>query len=183
MKRRGVSYTEILVAITIFSLGVVPLMLSLGNSFEATAFNSHHTRALEYNVQLIEEISATLPTKVGVAQYPSSEEGGTVKTSLEVLHEEIKGMLEKRSESSQNTSNQRGIYHLAEWDNENENFDFSGYDYDTQVDKRFYRTVEVGDLEGSPGDEIRRFEILVRCFNQRTDDEIARDTLVVNLKI
>lgn len=64
MKKRGVTYTEILVAITIFSLGIVPMLLSLGDSFEKTIYNRSYTKALEYNRQLFEEIKTSLPRRL-----------------------------------------------------------------------------------------------------------------------
>ncbi|GLI57465.1 hypothetical protein PM10SUCC1_29790 [Propionigenium maris DSM 9537] len=178
MKKRGVTYTEILVAITIFSLGIVPLMLSLNSSFEATVFNRDYTKALEYNAQLIEEISAMMPTKVGIDQYSSA---GT-SSSREVLYSEVKDMLEKRSENSTNTNSKKGIYHLVKWNDESQRFDFSQYNYQEDVDKSLYRIVEVGDLNGNPEDEVREFDVFIRCYNANDNEDFVEDKMVINLK-
>ncbi len=178
MKKRGVTYTEILVAITIFSLGIVPLMLSLNSSFEATVFNRNYTKALEYNAQLIEEISAMMPTKLGIDQYSPT---GT-RSSREVLYSEIKGMLEKRSEDSTNTNNKKGIYHLVKWDEQSQRFDFASYNYQEGVDKSLYRVIEVSDLKGDPEDEVREFDVLIRCYNASDNEDFVEDKLVINLR-
>ncbi len=178
MKKRGVTYTEILVAITIFSLGIVPLMLSLNSSFEATVFNRDYTKALEYNAQLIEEISAMMPTKLGIDQYSPT---GT-SSSREVLYSEVKGMLKKRSEDSTNTNNKKGIYHLVKWDEQSQGFDFASYNYQEGVDKSLYRMIEVSDLKGDPEDEVREFDVLIRCYNASDDKDFVEDKLVINLR-
>lgn len=178
MKKRGVTYTEILVAITIFSLGIVPLMLSLNSSFEATVFNRNYTKALEYNAQLIEEISAMMPTKVGINQYSPA---GT-SSSREVLYSEVKGMLEKRSEDSTNTNNKKGIYRLVKWNEQSQRFDFASYNYQEGVDKSLYRVIEVSDLKGDPEDEVREFDVLIRCYNANDKEDFVEDKLVINLR-
>jgi len=145
MKKRGVTYTEILVAITIFSLGVVPLMLSLNSSFEATVFNRDYTKALEYNAQLIEEISAMMPTRV-------AKDSGNLDayTDLEELYTDVTSMLEERDEESAST---KGIYQLAEWDTGVNKFQFVG---DKVIDRNFYRKINlIQEVETEGGDMVR----------------------------
>lgn len=145
MKKRGVTYTEILVAITIFSLGVVPLMLSLNSSFEATVFNRDYTKALEYNAQLIEEISAMMPTRV-------AKDSGDLDayTDLGELYTDVTSMLEERDEENAGT---KGIYQLVEWNTSVNRFQFVS---DKLLDQSFYRKINlIQEVETEGGDMVR----------------------------
>ncbi len=130
MKKRGVTYTEILVAITIFSLGVVPMLLSLGDSFEKTVYNRSYTKALEYNRQLFEEIKTSLPRRL------SDEEP-------EVYRDRIVTTLKSRDESQQKKS-----YFKAKLDDGT--YQFDGND---TMDSSIYRRIEVGVPEDNTYDE------------------------------
>ncbi len=145
MKKRGVTYTEILVAIAIFSLGIIPLMLSLNSSFEATVFNRDYTKALEYNAQLIEEISAMMPTRV-------AKDSGNLDayTDLGELYKDVASMLEERDEENAGT---KGIYQLVEWNPDISKFQFVG---DKLLDQSFYRKINlIQEVETEGGDMVR----------------------------
>lgn len=145
MKKRGVTYTEILVAIAIFSLGIIPLMLSLNSSFEATVFNRDYTKALEYNAQLIEEISAMMPTRV-------AKDSGNLDayTDLGELYKDVASMLEERDEENADT---KGIYQLVEWNLDVNKFQFAD---DKLLDRSFYRKINlIQEVETEGGDMVR----------------------------
>ena len=145
MKKKGVTYTEILVAITIFSLGVIPLVLSLNTSFEATVFNRDYTKALEYNAQLMEEISTMMPTRV-------AKDSGNLDayTDLGELYTDVTLMLEERDEENAGT---KGVYQLAEWDTTSNKFQFVS---DEAVDRSFYRKINlIQEIETESGDMVR----------------------------
>ncbi|WP_319204107.1 hypothetical protein [uncultured Ilyobacter sp.] len=163
-KKLGTSYTEVLIAISIFLVGVIPLLASLNSSFEATIYNKNFTKALEYNRQLMEEISSYLP--IEVSGYDD----------LEDIYDEIEEMCEARSESSA-----KGIYKIPDWDGSDFDFDKDSDSdgiKDKLVDDSMYRTVEVGSFtEGT--DES--FDVTVTSYLTRNNEYIAKSILKINL--
>ncbi|WP_321329477.1 hypothetical protein [uncultured Ilyobacter sp.] len=156
-KKLGTSYTEVLIAISIFLVGVIPLLASLNSSFEATIYNKNFTKALEYNRQLMEEISSYLP--IEVSGYDD----------LEDIYGEIEEMCEARSESSA-----KGIYKIPDWDGSYFNFD-----EDKLVDDSIYRTVEVGSFDEGSDDS---FDVTVTSYLTRNDEYLAKSILKINLE-
>jgi hypothetical protein len=157
-KKLGTSYTEVLIAISIFLVGVIPLLASLNSSFEATIYNKKFTKALEYNRQLMEEISSYLPTEVS----------GYV--DLGTIYDEIEDICRERSESKSET---KGIYKMPDWDGST--FTFSN---DKLVDDSMYRTVEVGDFDEDTDDS---FDVTVTSYLTRNDEYLAKSILKINL--
>lgn len=164
MKKRGVTYTEILVAITIFSLGIVPLMLSLNSAFEATVFNRDYTKALEYNAQLMEEISAMMPTKV-----PQSNESSKGYKDLDELAEDVRGMVVKRSEKSIDTE---GIYSVVQWNGSGFNFSSSKL-----IDSRMYREIKVEGIRGDSDEGKLKMDIEIDTYKIIGDKTIEDDLI------
>jgi len=157
-KKLGTSYTEVLIAISIFLVGVIPLLASLNSSFEATIYNRNFTKALEYNRQLMEEISSYLPTEVS-----GYDDLGTI-------YDEIEDICGERSESKSET---KGIYTMPDWDDSD--FDFAE---SKLVDDSIYRTVEVGSFtEGT--DES--FDVTVTSYLTRNNEYLAKSILKINL--
>lgn len=168
MKKRGVSYIEILVAVAIFSVGIVPLMLSLGHSFEASVYNRDYTRAMEYNLQLMEELGTILPTKLGLSKYSGIQGTGS-------LEEDVTSLVEARSED---VPSQRGIYKVVDW--KDGSFDFTNGDIEGH---NMYRKIIV--REGIGNDEtgmvVMPVDIEVRYVN--TDEIIVESSMLINLGI
>ena len=153
-KKLGTSYTEVLIAISIFLVGVIPLLASLNSSFEATIYNRNFTKALEYNRQLMEEMSSYLPTEVSGYD------------DLDEIYDEIEEIFTARRETD-------GIYKMPDWDGTD--FDF---DEDKLVDDSIYRIVEVGDFDEDTDD---RFNVTVTSYLTRNDEYLAQSVLKINL--
>ncbi len=153
-KKLGTSYTEVLIAISIFLVGVIPLLASLNSSFEATIYNRNFTKALEYNRQLMEEMSSYLPTEVSGYD------------DLDEIYDEIEEICTARRETD-------GIYKMPDWDGTD--FDF---DEDKLVDDSIYRIVEVGDFDEDTDD---RFNVTVTSYLTRNDEYLAQSVLKINL--
>ncbi|WP_320045751.1 hypothetical protein [uncultured Ilyobacter sp.] len=163
-KKLGTSYTEVLIAISIFLVGVIPLLASLNSSFEATIYNKNFTKALEYNRQLMEEISSYLPTEVSGYD------------DLDEIYDEIEEMYVARSESSAN-----GIYKMPDWDGSDFDFDEDSDSdgiKDKLVDERMYRTVDVGTFNEGTDDS---FDITITSYLTRNDEYLAQSILKINL--
>ena len=160
-KKLGTSYTEVLIAISIFLVGVIPLLASLNSSFESTIYNKNFTKALEYNRQLMEEISSYLPTEVSGYD------------DLEDIYDEIKKICEDRSESSA-----KGIYKMPNWDGSDFDFDEDSDSdgvKDKLVDDSMYRIVEVESLSSDS------FDVTVTSYLTRNDEYLAKSILKMNL--
>jgi len=151
-KKLGTSYTEVLIAISIFLVGVIPLLASLNSSFEATIYNKNFTKALEYNRQLMEEISSYLPTKVSGYD------------NLDAIYSEIATIYTARSETD-------GIYTMPDWDDSD--FDFAE---SKLVDDSIYRTVEVDESLSSGS-----FNVEITSYLTRNDEYLAKSILKINL--
>lgn len=172
MKKKGITLTEILVAVTIFSLGIVPLMLSLNSSFKATVFNRDYTKAMEYNAQLIEEIAAMMPTKVSEEDYGDLEE----------LKKQVERVVEARSE---NNATKKGIYPVLEGSGSNNSFNFKFDEIpSTKVDHKFYRVVKVVDEKISAAEEEESITLNMRIDNLYTKDNklVARSNFAIKLE-
>lgn len=162
-KKLGTSYTEVLIAISIFLVGVIPLLASLNSSFEATIYNKNFTKALEYNRQLMEEISSYLPTEVSGYD------------DLEDIYDDIEDICTARIETD-------GIYKMPDWDGTDFDFDKDSDSdgvKDKLVDDSMYRTVDVGSFtEGT--DES--FDVTVTSYLTRNNEYIAKSILKINLE-
>ncbi|WP_319369863.1 hypothetical protein [uncultured Ilyobacter sp.] len=161
-KKLGTSYTEVLIAISIFLVGVIPLLASLNSSFEATIYNRNVTKALEYNRQLMEEMSSYLPTEVSGYD------------DLEEIYDEIEEICAARSE-------EEGIYKIPDWDGSDFDFDEDSDSdgvKDKIVDDSMYRTVEVGDFDEDTDDS---FDVTVTSHLRRNDEYLAKSILKINL--
>lgn len=150
-KKRGTSYTEVLIAISIFLVGVIPLLASLNSSFEATIYNRNFTKALEYNRQLMEEISSYLPIKVSGYDDPNA------------IYDDIEAIFVARSETD-------GIYEMPDWDGSD--FDF---EEDKLVDDSMYRIVSVDSLSSDS------FDVNITSYLTRNGEYLAQSVLKINL--
>ncbi len=168
MKKKGVSYVEVMVAVVIFSMGIIPLMLSLNHSYEVTVFNRDYTQALEYNEQLISEIGALLPTEIGESNYNSKLIG------TNSLEEDVRDLLKDRSEDN---PNKRGIYKEVHWTGSS--FEFTSNKVATY---KMYRRIVVGTAVGNNdlGEVIIPVEI--ESYRTNSDELIAATNFTIKLK-
>ncbi len=166
MRRKlGVSYAEILVAIAIFSVGVVPLLFSLNSSFEATVYNEKFTQSMEYNRQIMEEIGSYLPTKVN--NY----------SDLDKLYDDIKKICIKRSEKN---ATPKGIYKRPDWDGSS--FIFVK---NKMIDSSLYRVVKVGSMKKETDEDTGKksgvFDVTVESYLSRNEELISRNVMRITL--
>ena len=162
-KKLGTSYTEVLIAISIFLVGVIPLLASLNSSFEATIYNRNFTKALEYNRQLMEEMSSYLPTEVSGYD------------DLDEIYDEIEEICTARSETD-------GIYKMPDWDGTDFDFDEDSDSdgvKDKLVDDNMYRTIEVGNFDE---DTDESFSVTVKCYLTRNNEYLAKNIMTINLE-
>lgn len=134
MKRKGISYIEILIALSVFSIGIIPVFFSLNNAFNNAVLNRDYSIGLEHNMQLIEEISGMLPTEVG--------KDSSRYDNLSQMEEDIRKLISARDENSSRVSGQsypRGIYDKVEWTGER--FDFNSA---AIIDSSMYREIYIG---------------------------------------
>lgn len=166
-KRKGVSYIEILVAIGIFSVAIVPLSLSLNNALKTTTHNRDYLGSLEYNAQLVEEIATLMPTKVDTNLY--KDENGSL--DIEMLESDISEIILARSESNASV---KGVYNTVNWNGSS--FDFSG----TPIDRSVYRTIQVGEMVNNS--DTWDIPITVTAINIASSEEISSVGFSIEIK-
>ena len=174
MKKKGISYIEILIALSVFSIGIIPVFFSLNNAFNNAVLNRDYSIGLEHNIQLIEEISGMLPTEVG--------KGSSRYDSLSEMEVDIRKLISGRDENSTRVSGQsypKGIYHNLEWTGEK--FVFNSGDI---TDSSMYREIHIGDSISIGEKEVLlpvTIEIHHTNESQRDRSYIASNDIVITL--